>query len=285
MFFFTLCSLLLWIKWLRSPNGSFGLWLGILTCFILAQLSKESAVAAIFLMLILAAVERASPRRVFVGLFPLVPVALVYVISIFLGRDQNHHFVDGTFALQPGFISVVLFSAGRGLWIWGWVGLGALKILGVRNRLLVVAALCWIVAALLPYSFLTYMGTVPSRHHYLAAVGYSLITALALERLLDRTGNFRLVGVCLLVVGLHHTSYLWTSKYRQFQKRTEPIEAFMRFLRDEPRRPVFVQCSDYYFSEARRAAYLHLGEAEENFVYDKDGGDGHSATYCLPGPI
>ena len=71
MSFFVLCCLLLWIRWLRSPIFSFGLWLGILTCFVLAQLSKESAVAAIFLMIALAVVERASLRRVVAGLSPL----------------------------------------------------------------------------------------------------------------------------------------------------------------------------------------------------------------------
>jgi hypothetical protein len=285
VFFFALSCVLLWVRWLRSPRRSIALWSGVMTCFLLAVFSKESAVATIFLMIVLAIVERASVRRVFVGLLPVVLVAAVYVISIFWGRDQNHHFIDGTFALQSGFISALFLSAGRGLWIWGWVGLGTLKILGVRNRLLLVGALCWIVAALLPYSFLTYMGTVPSRHHYLAAVGYSLITALALQGLLDRTRNLRLVAVLLLVIGLHHSSYLWTSKYRHFEKRSEPIEAFMRFLRDEPRRPVFVYCSDYYFSEARRAAYLRLRETEENFVLDFSGGNGNSPAYCLPGPV
>jgi hypothetical protein len=193
--------------------------------------------------------------------------------------------VDGTFALQSGFIQTLFLSAGRGLWIWGWVSLATLKLLGVRNRLLLFGALCWIVAALLPYSFLTYMETVPSRHHYLAAVGYSLIAALALQGLRDRTGHSQLVAVCLVVIGLHHTSYLWTSKYRQFEKRSEPIEVIMRFLRDEPRRPVIIHCSDYYFSEVRRAAYLRLGETPENLVLDFSGGNGNSPAYCLPGPL
>jgi len=285
MFFFVLCCLLFWIRWLRSPGFSFRLWLGILACFVLAELSKESAVAAIVLMAALAIVEQASPRRALAGLLPLVVVAAVYVMTIFWGRDQNHHFSDGTFALQSGFVSALLLSAGRGLWIWGWVSLVALKILAGWRRSLLIAAFCWIAAALLPYSFLTYMGSVPSRHHYLAAVGYSLIAGLTLERLLDRTGGLRLVGVCLLVIGLHHTSYLWTSKYRQFQKRSEPIEAFIRFLNDEPRRPVFVRCSGYYFEEARRAAYLRLREAENNLVFDVRDDDPHSTAYCLPGPV
>jgi hypothetical protein len=283
--FFALSCLLLWIRWLRSPGRSIALWSGVLTCFLLAQFSKESAVAAPFMMMVLAMVEQPSVRRVLVGLFPVALVAAVYVMSILWGRDHNHHFLDGTFALQSGFIKTLLFSAGRGLWIWGWVSLATLKLLGVRNRLLLFGALCWIVGALLPYSFLTYMETVPSRHHYLASVGYSLITALALQALLDRTRNPRLVAVCMMVIGLHHTSYLWMSKYHQFEKRSEPIEAFIRFLHDEPRRPVTIHCSDYYFSEVRRAAYLRWGEAQENLVLDFSGGKGTSPSYCLPGPL
>jgi len=284
VFFFALSCALLWIRWLRSPGRSIPLWSGVMTCFLLAVFSKESAVAAVFLMIVLAVVEHAAVRRVFVGLFPVALVAAAYVMSIFWGRDQNHHFVDGTFALQFGFIKTLFLSAGRGLWIWGWVSLATLKLLGVRNRLLLFGAFCWIVAALLPYSFLTYMETVPSRHHYLAAVGYSLIAAMALRGLLDRTGNSRLVAACLLVIGLHHTSYLWTSKYRQFEKRSEPIEAFIRFLHDEPQRPIIIHCSDYYFSEVRRAASLHLGEAQENLVLDLSGSKGNLPSYCLPGP-
>jgi hypothetical protein len=206
-------------------------------------------------------------------------------MSIFWGRNQNHHFLDGTFVLQSGFLKAWFWSAGRGLWVWGWVGLAALKLFGVRNRLLLFGALCWIAAALLPYSFLTYMETVPSRHHYLAGVGYSLIVALALQSLLERTGNAKLIAVCLLAIGLHHSSYLWTSKYRQFEKRSQPIEDFIRFLNDESRRPIMIHCSDYYFSEVGRAAYLLLGEDQNNFVLDFSESTEKRPSYCLPGPI
>jgi hypothetical protein len=285
VFGFSLCCLLLWIRWLRSTGPSIFLWASVLTCFLLAQLSKESAVALLLLMPIIAAVEGAATRRVVTGMVPIAIAATVYVGWVFSGRYQNHHFWDGTFALQWGFFRTLLLSGVRGLWVWGWISLIALKFLRVRNRALVFAALAWIVAALLPYSFLTYMTTVPSRHHYLAGIGYSLIVALALSALLERTRNAKLVAICILVIGVHHAGYLWTSKYRQFDKRSQPIEAFMKYVQHEPRRPIHVRCADYFFDEARRAAYLRLGETSEKFVFDPAGETDNTTSYCMPGPV
>jgi len=285
VFFFALSALLLWMHWLRSQRLSIVLWGGVLTCFVLALLSKESAVAIASLMIVMAVVEHASVRRAIVGLLPIAIVAGVFALSVFSGRNQNHHFTDGTFALQTGFIKTAFLSAGRGLWVWGWISLGALRLLGVRNRSLLFAACSWILMALLPYSFLTYMTTVPSRHHYLAGVGYSLIVALALSALLERTRSAKLVVTCIVVIGVHHSSYLWTSKYRQFDKRSEPIEAFIHYVQDEPQRPIHVGCADYFFEEARRAAYLRLGETPAKFVFDPASKNDHTPTYCLPGPV
>src|SRR5215510_827534 len=86
-----------------------------------------------------------------------------------------------------------VLSAGRGLWVWGWVALVVLMVLRIRKYSLLVGAVLWIFASLVPYSFLTYMPTVPSRHHYLAAVGCSLVIAMAVLTLWERTGRSRLV--------------------------------------------------------------------------------------------
>jgi len=282
VFLFGLTTLLLWIRWLRAERPSIGLRTAMTISFVLALLSKESAVAVIPLMILFGFLEKAQARRVLWGVLPLLIVGVAYVFSVFQGRDHNHHFYDGTFALQTGFLRTTLLSGARGLWVWGWVGLITLLILGIRKHSLIFAALLWMFISLLPYSFLTYMPTVPSRHHYLAAVGCSLIVAMAVLALSERSRQSHLIGWCFLAIGLHHAGYLWTVKYHQFEKRTEPIEAFIHFLGSEPRRPVLIQCSDYLFVEAQRAAHLRRGEPEQNLVLDLSVKSDDAPSYCLP---
>lgn len=282
VFMFVLVTLLLWIRWLHHDGASIALWSAALTSFALALLSKESAVAAICFMIIFAVLEKSSFRRTVLGLTPFVLASIAYVLWVFQGHDQNHHFSDGTFVLQSGFLKVAILSMGRGLWLWGWLALIFLVSVGIRNRKLLGAALVWMFGALLPYSFLTYMTTVPSRHHYLAAVGCSLVIALAMVRLSERRAFSRVIPLCFMIIGLHHALYLWTAKYRQFEKRSEPIEAFMGFLDKEPRRPVLIHCSDYLFLEAQRAAHLRRGEPEQNVVLDLAAADDRGPSYCLP---
>jgi hypothetical protein len=133
VFLFGLATIVLWLQWLNARGASIALWTGMAGMFILAALSKESAVAIVLLMLLLALMEKAALRRTVQGILPVAVIAAAYVLWIFHGGDQNHHFYDGTFALHAGFLKTVFLSAGRGLWIWGWVALGLLLLLRVRN--------------------------------------------------------------------------------------------------------------------------------------------------------
>jgi hypothetical protein len=282
VFMFVLTTLLLWIGWLHQEGTSIAIWIAMLMSFALALLSKESAVVGVLLMLLVAFLENAQIRRLLYGLTPLLIMASGYMVWVFAGRPQNHHFSDGTFVFQMGFVKTAVLSAGRGLWLWGWAALVLLLVLRTRKISLLISALVWILAGLLPYSFLTYMRTVPSRHHYLAAVGCSLIIAMAILSLFERTRRPQLIPLFLLVIGLHHTAYLWTVKYRQFERRSEPIESLIRFLGNEPRRPIVIHCSGYLFAEAQRAAYLRRGEPEQNLVLDLSPTNDDNPSYCLP---
>jgi hypothetical protein len=282
VFTFILITLLLWIRWLHAGGIALALWTPMLISFVLALLSKESAIVAIALMVLVAFIEKAPLQRATRGLTLFIVIAGFYVIWVLGGKESNHHFYDGTFVAQAGFMKTAALSAARGLWVWGWVAILILLWFRIRQRALAAVALFWMFASLLPYSFLTYMRTVPSRHHYLAAVGCSLIIAIAMRTLHERTRRSRIVVWCVLVIGLHHGLYLWTAKYRQFERRAEPIETFLHFLSNEPRRPIFIYCSDYLFSEIQRAAHLRRGEPEEHFVLDLARTNGDGPSYCLP---
>jgi hypothetical protein len=280
-FFFGLLTLLFWVRWLRSPGPAALAWVGALACFCLALLSKESAVSVILLMPFFVVGASSQWHRPLRALLPFGLLAAIYVVIVFSGQDRNLHFVDGTFSLQAGALKALIGSAIRALWIWGIVGLIVLLVFASRKRYGVMTlALGWILITLLPYSFLTYMPRVPSRHHYLAAVGCSLILALAATTLQERVGRRRLIGLCALLIGIHHISYMWVVKYPQFRERSEPIEALLQYMRREQRRPVVIRCFPYSFGEARRAVVIRLGEPEANLILDTASSNADLPSFC-----
>jgi hypothetical protein len=280
-FLFGLLTLLFWVRWLQSPEASALAWAGALACFCLALLSKESAASFALLMPLFVAGGSRKGYRPLLALIPFGLVVAVYVGLVFSGQDQNHHFRDGTFSLQVGALKALIGSAVRALWIWGIVGLIVIMVIGIRKRYDVVTlALSWILITLLPYSFLTYMPRVPSRHQYLAAVGCSLILALAATMLRERVGKRWVIGLFALLIGVHHISYLWAAKYAQFRERAEPIEALLRYMRHEQSRPVVIRCFPYSFGEARRAVAMRLGEPEANLILDTESGNTALPSFC-----
>jgi len=281
VFCFSLLTLLFWVRWLQSAEPSALAWAGALACFCLALLSKESAVSVILLMLLFVVGESGPRRRLLRALLPFGLLVAAYFVLVFSGQDRNHHFWDGTFSLQAGALKALIGSAIRALWIWGIVGVIVLLVFAPRKRYgLMALALGWILIALLPYSFLTYMPRVPSRHHYLAAVGCSLILALGATSLKERVGKRWVIGLCVLLIGVHHISYLWTVKYHQFRERSEPIEALLRFMRREQKRPVLIRCFPYSFDEARRAIALRIGEPKESLILDTASSNADLPSFC-----
>jgi hypothetical protein len=286
-FFFVLAALLLWIEWLHSPAGSILKLSSAVGCFCLALLSKESAVAALLLMVLFIFTEGDKRRgRALCALTPFGLLTAVYIGLVFSGQEQNHHFWDGTFSLHASAVLALVGSAGRALWIWGLIGLAILFAVSIRThsfrkqRGQALLAVGWTLIALIPYSFLTYMPRVPSRHHYLAAVGCAVILALAAMTLQERFGKPWIIAVCAVLIGVHHATYLWTVKYRAFEARAEPIESLLRYMKVERERPVVIGCFPYSFDEGRRAVTLRLGEPAESLIQRTGSLDRSLPSFC-----
>ena len=113
--------------------------------------------------------------------------------------------------------------------------------------------------ALLPYSFLTYMPVVPSRHTYLAGAGLSLIVAAGFVTLQEQAGKRRgwVAAITLLIV-VHQCGYLWIRKQRQYIERAEPTEILVQSLRDR-QGLVDVYCFPYASQAADLAVSLRIG--------------------------
>jgi hypothetical protein len=111
-------------------------------------------------------------------------------------------------------------------------------------KLLIISGL-WAVLAFLPYSFLTYMPRVPSRHTYLASVALAWIVAAGLLALRSRwRARPQLIVTVVLAVVCHNYGYLWIKKQRQFAERAAPTQDLVRFSQQNTG-PIYIKCFPY----------------------------------------
>jgi len=259
-FTFALLCVHCWLRWLAS--GSRKLYLGAFTAFVLALLSKESAVVLVPLMVLLAVVDRRDWRRAVVFVLPFAVLAVAYFLLVYSARATHLHFNDvGTFSLSAPFWITLRNSTGRLFWIWGWLSVAALLAWrpAGRGRLVALGA-AWAVLCLLPYSFLTYMPRVPSRHTYLAAMGLALVVSAAFWRVQERFSKRPWVGWALVsVIFVHNCAYIWIVKQAQFLERAAPTERLVQFAAGVEG-PVYIHCFPYGMESAVRAVEMRLGK-------------------------
>ncbi len=264
VFFFVLAGLLAWISWVQSDCR--GIWrpAAALVCYVLALLSKEPAVAMVGLLAMVAMVEDAR-RKAWLWVAPFALLAAVYFYGTLAGSANHQHFHDGTFSLRAPFLKTLAISTGRLFWFWGLLAAAMLVAWRASQfwKLGAVAAV-WIAITFLPYSFLTYMPRVPSRHTYFASVGLALIVGAWLLTLRERLGPARrwVVGAVAAILVLHNCGYIWTRKHRQFTERAMPTERLLEYGR-QVAGPVPVRCFPYPMTVAELALDIELDKRME----------------------
>jgi hypothetical protein len=184
-----------------------------------------------------------------------------YFLLAFGQRSEHQHFNDGTFVLGDQVIRTFLTSAARGIWIWGGLSFVVITIYRERfNYKLLAFATLWFLASLLPYSFLTYMPRIPSRHHYLASVGMAIIVATAFLVFMQQRRHRAVIATILACVFIaHNWAYLWLWKKPQFEWRASLVEDFVRFVAQPRGQPVVNRCRELNSGEASRAIHYRLG--------------------------
>ncbi|MFB3827848.1 MAG: hypothetical protein ACE15B_13840 [Bryobacteraceae bacterium] len=273
VFTFIAAAFLFWIRWLQ--RGAWWCCAGALMAFALALLSKESGAAFVGLALLPVVVERARWKRWAAPWVAMTAIAAGYAAAIYYARDNHLFFYDGTFELQSGFLLVLWNSTGRMLWFWGALSLLVLAAHRAREyRRLAALAAGWAVIAFLPYSFITYMPRVPSRHTYLASLALSWIVAAA--ALVLWRNHKRAAAVLGAVLVLHNAGYVWMRKHAQFAERAEPTERLVEFARGV-RGPVNVHCFTYGLDAARWAVRVGA-EKEMHAASTHDSPD----VFCYP---
>lgn len=269
VFFFVLLTVLLWLEWWQNSKILF--YWASLASFILALLSKESAVAACALIALPLIFEPQRYRQFLRAVSPFFLLSLTYFAFNVLDRSSNLHWNDGTFRIGWHFLPVLFNSTARLFSIWG---LAAIALLVYNRKIvdwrIVYFALAWIPICLAPYVFIAYMPRVPSRHVYLASLGVALLISVAVRPLLER----RTITIALLALYLvSNTSYIWFYKHNQFVERANVTEHLIRDARllntaNDPH-ALQVSCFPLAPEIAVLALSHHLGLAESSISVDK----------------
>jgi len=259
VFFFSLLCLTVWIRWLERRRDR-RWYLAALAAFLLALASKESGVAVVGLLALIAWSARKDRAKAMAWIAPFGALSVAYAALIFAAQNTHLHLNDGTFSLRAAFWWTLLNSTRRLFWFWGLLALVVIIVWRLRRRrFLLCAAAAWIVITFLPYSFLTYMPHVPSRHTYFASAGLAFIVGaggLAAWRQLQKWKRWAPAALAGLIIA-HNCLYLWIRKQRQFAERAAPTEALVEFAA-KTQRPIVIECFPYSPVLAQMALELRL---------------------------
>lgn len=262
MFLFSLMTLHAWLRWNEGWR-----WRALATvAFLLALLSKESAVALVPVLAWVTWRQAEKGKAAWLALGSYAVVSCVYAALIFAASRDHLHLNDGTFSLKAPVWLVLPNSALRMLWVWGVAGLCALGAWEAVRRWArtLEFSVVWIICTLLPYSFLLYMNRVPSRHTYFAAAGMALIIGMAFATVRTRWSAQWVAAALVGLVAVHNCGYLWTKKFVQYQERAGATERFLDFAR-ERQGPVHVRCQGPYGLDVYRyAAAVALDRAPDS---------------------
>jgi nitrogen fixation-related uncharacterized protein len=266
VFTFVLATFLSWVMWMEAEHRARRWYVSALLCFVLALASKESAVCVVGLMAVAVLTRSWKNRGLWLALAPFAVLSLLYFVSIYVARSTHLHFNDGTFSLRAPFWLTLVNSSARLFWPWGYVALASVALAGRLRVRFAWAMGAWVLITLLPYSFLTYMSRVPSRHTYMASVALALvlgIATLSIWRVVLRRGAVARLLAVAIIAGclLHNTAYLWTRKQRQFEERARATQDLLEALRAS-KGVVEVKCFPYGPEVAFLAAAVEIPGSE-----------------------
>lgn len=248
LFFFGMAAILCFLKWAEGKRWIY--YAAALLSFGLALFSKESAYVYAALM-VLPIVDLQDRKRAVLGWLPFFGLAAGFVIWIAMTRAGNPRFNDGSFALTPHFFRVLGESFGRLFFIYGTLSLVVIAIWREHIRL-TIYSIIWMLVALVPYSFLTYLNRVPSRLTYLASAGLALLVGAAMVIVWERLGG-RIVLLIAATILMTNVGILWRKKAEQYQTRALPTDILINAVRHADG-PVHIRCFPYIPLVAESAA-------------------------------
>jgi hypothetical protein len=215
---FVLLTLIFWLK------GRYG-WSTL--CYGLALFSKESAVITLAFVPLVNIYQRVKPlTRAYFWLW--IPTLLF--AAIFAWEWQSNFLINnGFYGVGPQAAFVLAKSLHRLLWPWFYVVMVLVRLANKSwpsPKKWAVGILCTCVP-MLPYIFMTYQTSLPSRQVYLASAVLMTFLAILLRPLSGSRLQIVFVG---FFVGFN-IYYLWFKQDSQFLERAAPTTQMLSVLR------------------------------------------------------
>jgi hypothetical protein len=252
------------ILWTRSKHG----W-GLL-CYTLALISKESAP---ILLLLIPLVQWRQRKPLFTPAYLLYFIPSAVFAVVFLNTWTANTMIHYQFyAVSPHALVVLGITLHRLLWPWIYVLAALAMIWGALRPTLrgAATAVGLIVLPMLPYIFLTYAKSLPSRQLYLACMVFMVIAAA----LIQQVKVVELRSAAVAVFCLWNVFYLWTTKDRQFMERAAPTTELLHVLQTRPPQQIRVDGFPYPVTEiARDVSFLVPGWSPDMIHADTECGD------------
>jgi hypothetical protein len=243
--FFTLVTLLMW----RQKR-----YLIAAAAYGIALFSKESGFVVLLFIALLELKERQrKPFRTYALL--LVPTAISALI--FLSTvSTNFMITSRSYVFGPHAAAVLLLTLHRLVWPWLYVIL-LLVWIGQRTALArqlprLPLYLACIAAPMLPYMFIAYQRSLPSRQLYLCSAVMMAVFAVLLKPL---EGTALLRVFMITFVGFN-IGYLWFRKDAQFEDRAAPTTQLIATLGRHTPQPTLLSNFAYPYPDIARAAAL-----------------------------
>jgi hypothetical protein len=258
LFFFTLLTLLFWM------HHRYGL---ATIAYALALFSKESALVIPLLILL---VDWYTGRKPVLGKYALLLLPSVGFLGIFAYTlSKNFMLTNRSYALSFHAGIVLFKSLHRLIWPWLYIIVGVvwLQVGKLPSLKRIVGYIGAIVVTMLPYMFIAYQSSLPSRQLYLASAVLMTLFATQL-RLLNGAAIRRLV---IGVFVLFNIGYLWWRKQPQFQERAAPTTQLIDSLKERRPQPTIISNFAYPFPEIATSAVLAVPGWESSLVMVEEG--------------
>ena len=262
--FFALLTLLMW--WQKR-------YVMATAAYAIALFSKESGFVILLLIALVELKQQQwKPFRAYALL--LIPTAIF--VAIFLSTlSTNFMITNGSYTLGTHAILVLLLTLHRLVWPWlyivlllVWITRPATFFRQTLPRLPLYLA-C-IVVPMLPYMFIAYQRSLPSRQLYLCSAVMMGVFALLLKPL-ERTTLFRIFMIAFVGFNI---GYLWIRKDAQFEDRAAPTTQLIAALgRHTPQRTLVLNFAYPYPDIARAAALAVPGWRPDLIVVNEPCGD------------
>lgn len=261
-----------WVCWVKFLHGRRVMWYCVaMAAFLLAAASKESFVVFPVLMLLpcIWLPQGASRRTALYGIVPFFTIAIAYLAWTWFGRIAQPQSSDIRFSIWAPWPLVIVKSWWRMMFVPGLIAVAMLWWTGQRADWRKAGiALAWMVLAIIPYSFLTYMTQIASRHTYIASAGLALLVGTACASLWN--ANHRgVLAVAAMAVLVLNVEIIWVKKMSQFRERAEPAVLLTEAARDAVG-PVSIRCIPFsdYVTESVLATSGSLADFTQPVTHD-----------------